>query len=105
MRRRTFVASLAVLAIGATTMAPALAADSPQIPGAADPTVPAAREAEAVVLTGASFPRWAAPAELTAKVPSVAGASCTSGDNSCTHNQYETPEVATGDKLGHGADV
>jgi hypothetical protein len=105
MRRRTFVASLAVLAIGATTVAPALAADSLGIPGGADPTVPAARDAEPVVLTGASFPQWAAPAELTAKVPSVAGASCTSGDNTCTHNQYETPELATGDKLGHGADV
>src|SRR4051812_44834499 len=105
MRRRTFVASLAVLTIGATAMVPALAADSMKIAGAPDPTVPAARDAEPVVLTGASFPQWAAPAELTAKVPSVNGAACTSGDNKCTHNQYEKPEVATGDALGHGADV
>src|SRR4051794_25180186 len=100
MRRRTIVIALAALAVGGSALAPALAS-APVV----DPTVPAGREVEPVVLTGASFPQWAAPAEVTAKVPSVAGASCTSGDNTCTHNQYENPEVATGDKLGHGADV
>src|SRR5438105_9195712 len=94
---------LAVLAVGGTIVgtAPALAG----APGLPDPTVPAARDTEPVVLTGASFPNWAAPAEVTAKVPSTAGAACTGGNNTCSHNQYEQPEVATGDKLGQGADV
>src|SRR5438270_3365302 len=100
MRRRTIVATAAALAIGASALAPALAS-TPTV----DPTVPAGREVEPVVLTGASFPAWAAPAEVTAKVPSVAGANCTSGNNKCSHNQYEKPEVATGSALGKGADV
>src|SRR5438270_8931615 len=100
MRRRTIVATAAALAIGASALAPALAS-TPTV----DPTVPAGRDVEPVVLTGASFPSWAAPAEVTAKVPSVAGGSCTSGDNTCSHNQYEKPEVATGAALGQGADV
>ncbi|MCU1449592.1 MAG: hypothetical protein JWP02_1762, partial [Acidimicrobiales bacterium] len=102
MRGKWLVTALAALAMGGTALAPALAAGPP---GAPDLTVPAPRDAEPVVLTGQSFPQWAAPAEVTAKVPSVAGASCTSGNNTCTHNTYEQPEVATGDKLGHGADV
>src|SRR5438067_10160206 len=100
MRRRTVVVIFAALAVGATALAPALASTP-----AADPTVPAGRDVEPVVLTGASFPQWAAPAEVTAKAPSVAGANCTSGNNTCTHNTYEQPEVATGDKLGSGVDV
>src|SRR5437763_10256731 len=102
MGRRSFVTALAVLAMGGSTLAPALAAGPP---GAPDLTVPAARDAEPVVLTGASFPQWAAPAEVTAKAPSVAGANCTSGGNTCSHNTYEKPEVATGDALGSGVDV
>jgi hypothetical protein len=70
-----------------------------------DLTQGAARDTEPVVLQGSSFGEWAAPAEVTAKVPSVAGAQCTSGDNTCTHNQYETPEVATGSALGAGTPV
>ena len=54
------------------------------------------------MLTGASFPAWAAPAEVTAKAPSVAGANCTSGDNTCSHNGYSQPEVASGKALGSG---
>ena len=70
MRRKTLVSMLTALALGGTALAPALAAAPP----VADPTVPAARDAEPVVMTGASFPQWAAPAEVTAKAPSVAGA-------------------------------
>src|SRR5205085_582841 len=88
------------LAVGASALAPALAS-TPVV----DPTVPAGRDVEPVVLTGASFPQWAAPAEVTAKAPSVAGGACTSGNNTCTHNTYEKPEVATGNQLGSGADV
>jgi hypothetical protein len=100
MRRRTVVVTLAALAVGATALAPALAS-TPVV----DPTVPAGREVEPVVLTGASFPQWAAPADVSAKVPSVAGASCTSGDNNCTHNTYEQPDVTTGQLAGTGVDV
>src|SRR5207248_106934 len=100
MRRRTIVITLAALAVGGSALVPALASTP-----VADPTIPAGREVEPVVLTGASFPQWAAPAEVTAKAPSVAGANCTSGGNTCSHNTYEKPEVATGDALGSGVDV
>src|SRR6266568_3751148 len=86
MRRRTIVIALAALTVGGTSLAPALASTP-----AADPTVPAGRDVEPVVLTGASFPQWAAPAEVTAKAPSVAGGSCTGGGNTGTHNTYEKP--------------
>src|SRR5437763_7127162 len=108
--RRALVSILAVLGLGGIAV-PALAAT----PGLPDPTVPAARDAEPVVLTGASFPSWTAPAEVTAKVPSLGGDRCEAanqgapppiGDQTqCTHNTYEQPEVATGDTLGHGVDV
>ncbi len=101
LRRRTIITALAAVAVGGTAFGPALASTTPT----ADPTVPAGREVDPVVLTGASFPQWAAPAEVTAKVPSAAGANCTSGNNTCSHNTYEQPEVATGDKLGSGVDV
>ncbi len=100
MRRRITVATLAALAIGASALAPALAS-TPTV----DPTVAEVHDVDPVVLTGASFPQWAAPADLSAKAPSVAGASCTSGDNSCTHNTYEQPDVTTGAALGTGVDV
>ena len=67
---------------------------------------PAARDTEPVVLTGASFPDWAAPADATAKVPTTGGSQCELGDDaSCTHNRYEQPEVDTGNTAGNGVDV
>ena len=74
---------------------------------APDLTVAAARETEPVVLKGDAFGTWAAPAEVTAKVPTTGGKECIGGVNeeSCTHNQYETPEVATGATLGSGVPV
>jgi hypothetical protein len=70
-----------------------------------DLTEAAVRTTEPVVISGSAFGTWAAPAELTAKAPSVAGAECLDGDNSCSHNQYETPEVASGAALGEGTPV
>jgi len=99
MRRRITVVTLAALAVAATALAPALASVPTD-----NPTVAAVHDQDPV-LTGASFPQWAAPADVSAKAPSTAGANCTSGDNTCTHNTYEKPEVATGDKLGKGVDV
>ncbi|MCU1461011.1 MAG: hypothetical protein JWO37_1086 [Acidimicrobiales bacterium] len=93
--------TILALAVGALASSHALAAAPPVV----DPTVPAARETEPVVLTGASFPQWAAPAEVTAKAPSVSGASCTSGDNGCGHNSYQSPEVASGKALGEGVPI
>src|SRR5947207_2114335 len=75
------------------------------VPGVPDPTVAAARETEPVVLQGSAFPSWAAPADVSVKVPSLAGAQCLDGSNTCTHNTYEKPEVSTGAALGAGVDV
>ena len=72
-----------------------------------DLTVAAARDTEPVVLKGDAFGAWAAPAEVTAKVPATGGKECIGGvdEASCTHNQYETPEVATGAALGEGTPI
>jgi hypothetical protein len=70
------------------------------------PTVKAARDTEAVVLTGASFPTWAAPADQSVKAPDVGGAQCLAGTASeCSHNTYETPEASTGAAAGAGVDI
>ena len=76
----------------------------------ANPTAPAGRETEPVVLTGASFPEWATLGDVTAEAPSLDGARCqatkegapenpitTSGE--CTHNQYEDPDLQSSDFL------
>src|SRR5436305_10991452 len=83
-------------------VAPALALQQPK---PIDPS-PAARDTEPVVLTGASFPDWAAPANVTAKLPTTGGSQCQLGDTaSCSHNQYEQPEVDTANTAGNGVDV
>jgi hypothetical protein len=66
--------------------------------------IPAARETEPVVLTGAMFAGWAAPAAVSAKAPTVGGLQCLadSASASCTHNGYEQPEVTTGGAAGAG---
>src|SRR3954454_20741045 len=74
-----------------------------------DPTVPAARDAEAVVLTGKDFPGWAVPANFTAKLPltdltgdpitgePAPGSGCTTFDSKCLHNHYATPDFDSAD--------
>src|SRR3954466_9707868 len=74
-----------------------------------DPTVPAARDAEAVVLTGKDFPGWAAPANFTAKLPltdltgdpvtgePAPGSGCTTFDSQCLHNHYAKPDFDSND--------
>src|SRR3954464_15222995 len=74
-----------------------------------DPTVPAARDAEAVVLTGKDFPGWAVPANFTAKLPltdltgdpvtgePAPGSGCTSFDSQCLHNHYAKPDFDSND--------
>jgi hypothetical protein len=62
-----------------------------------DPTVPANRQVEPVILTGADFPGWAVPANATAKAPFTDLAGCPPGANlnNCSHNGYAKPEVDT----------
>src|SRR6476646_8299250 len=99
MRRLAPLASAALLT---ALIAPTLSsAGSPVV----DPTVPAARDADVVVLTGKDFPAWAAPANVTAKLPltdltgdpvtndPAPGQGCTSFDAQCDHNHYATPDA------------
>ncbi|MEA2482642.1 MAG: hypothetical protein QOC55_589, partial [Thermoleophilaceae bacterium] len=81
---------------------------APQISSAGspvvDPTVPANRDAEAVVLTGKDFPGWAASSNVTAKLPVTdltgdpvtgdppPGGGCTTFDAQCQHNHYAKPD-------------
>jgi hypothetical protein len=84
-----------VLGVG-TQAATAAAAPSAHLP-LVDPTVPANRKADPVVLTGADFPGWAVPSNTTAKAPFTDLADCPPGGNTdnCQHNRYVTPEVDT----------
>ena len=89
-RRHLLVGSLA-LALAAPVAARGAGFD---LTHRVDPTTLAQHDTEPVVLTGASFPAWAAPAEVTAEAPGTGGALCQGGQASaCTHNQYETPTV------------
>ncbi|MEA2453162.1 MAG: hypothetical protein QOG04_1872 [Actinomycetota bacterium] len=68
-----------------------------------------ARDTEPVVLTGASFAKWAAPADAAVKAPSVNGKRCLAAQNGaeavpggffdeerdCTHNTYEEPDASS----------
>ncbi len=103
------------LALGGIVLAlmvatPALAQLPVAIPGGGtpDPLKPVTpRATEPIVMTGASFGSWAAPANQNAKLPLTDLAECpnpTNTDN-CKHNHYATPEVETGDQLGQGTPV
>lgn len=94
MLRRSFA-----LALSASVGLPAALALVPAsaLPGVpvVDLTVPAARQTEAVVLTGEQLAGWATPANVTAKAPSTDLAQCRPGSNTdeCAHNEYVAPEV------------
>ncbi len=103
-RRVRPIATVMLLATALTLSAlPAIAA----VPGVPDLLTPAKRDTEPVVLTGASFGNWAAPADVSAKVPALGGLQCLADDASptCTRSRYEEPEVTTGGKLGSGVPV
>src|SRR2546421_756219 len=87
--------TLVAAALAATTSS---SAQSPVV----DPTVPAVRDGDPVVLTGSQFPGWSAPSNQTAKLPFTDLTQCQSFDEKCQHNHYAQPEVDTGDKLGTG---
>src|SRR5512133_1199654 len=80
-----------------------------------DPTVPAKHDADPIVLTGLDFPQWSARSNQTAKLPLTDLKDCSGtvdpsrggspndwlvADENCSHNNYATPEVDTGDSLG-----
>jgi hypothetical protein len=70
------------------------------LPGVATgPLVTPGRETDPVVLTGADFPSWAAPGDVTAKAPDVGGPGCQGLGEGCTHNTYEDPDLSTQELL------
>src|SRR5204862_5587508 len=95
-------ATAGILTSGIIPARAALQSGTPQTPVPFDAS-PAARDTEPVVLTGASFPTWTAPSDQSAKVPATGGAQCQGIGQSCSHNQYDKPEVSTGDAIGAGA--
>ncbi len=62
-----------------------------------DPTVPANRAVEPIVMTGAEFPGIAVPQNETAKAPLTDLVSCQPGSNTdnCNHNEYSPPQLDT----------
>jgi hypothetical protein len=71
------------------------------LPGiATGPLVTPGRETEPVVLTGAAFPTWAAPGDVTAKLPDLGGPACQGLGADCSHSTYEEPDASTQALLG-----
>lgn len=86
----------------AVTLLPAQAEPLPVV----DPTVPAVRAVDPVVLTGAHFGDWAVPENVTAKAPLTDLLDCQSFDEQCEHNTYREPDVDSSDVVApEGADV
>ena len=100
MRRTSLL--LAVLVVAALAPSIRFESASAQVTPEASP-VAAARETEPVVLTGASFPTWAAPADVALEAPHTEGKQCIGGmdeEETCTHNQYEDPDAQSSDATG-----
>jgi hypothetical protein len=79
--------------LGLCSLLFALAAAGPaaaQLP-TVDPTVPAARDTEPVVVTGRDFPGWAARSNFTFRMPLLDLTECQSFDAKCEHNHYAEP--------------
>jgi hypothetical protein len=97
--------TLSISILAALLIAVTAFAGSPVV----DPTVPAARDADAVVLTGKDFPGWAAASNVTAKLPltdltgdpvtnePAPGDGCTTFDAQCAHNHYAKPDFDSQD--------
>jgi hypothetical protein len=90
-----------VTVVLAALVVPALSSGAP----VSDPTIPAKRDADAVVLTGASFGTWSAPQNFTGLLPLIDLTQCQSFDEQCAHNHYVDPTVDTEDKLGDGTPI
>jgi hypothetical protein len=82
-----------------------LPGSSTQLP---DPTAPAPRATEPIVMTGQQFPGLSAPANQTAKLPLTDLVDCPQPSNrdGCSHNEYNHQgELDTGKNLGAGTPV
>src|SRR4051794_40131615 len=106
LSRRTarIATALAAAAVLVAVLVPALAWGALPLP-VVDPTTPAARDTEPVILTGKDFPDWSARANATVKLPLTDLIGCNEAQNDrdeCAHNHYEPPEVDTGGTLGEG---
>jgi hypothetical protein len=111
--RTRHLSSLLAVGLIATLVVPAVASaqSEPEVPL----TVPQVRDSDPVVLTGAQFPQWAAPADLTLATPSIAGLQCLGEENGvpssflgdtpltssdpCTHSSNDDPLVSSQDLL------
>ncbi|MFN2615637.1 MAG: hypothetical protein ABR581_00780 [Thermoleophilaceae bacterium] len=62
-----------------------------------DPTTPAARDTEPVVLTGRDFGSWSARSNFTARLPLLDLTECQTFDEKCQHNHYAEPTVDSQD--------
>lgn len=82
----------------------ALAVPAASLP-VVDPSVPAARDTEPVVLTGADLPGWSVPANQTFQPPLMDLEDCQSFDEQCDHNHYEDPALDTSGAQPAGPDV
>jgi len=109
----------AALAIGVALPAAA------QVPGVVNPTVPAARDADPVILTGKDLGSWATPSNQTARLPlqdvlcnevdpsagdptsgGASGVTDSFDTSGCEHNDYEQPDVDSADAAAPaGTDV
>ncbi len=102
-RSRRAPALVAVTLLG-LLLVPALAWGALPLP-VVDPTTPAQRDTEPVVLTGKDFPDWSARSNATVKLPLTDLIGCNELQGSrddCAHNHYEPPEVDTQGTLGEG---
>lgn len=95
---------LLAAALAAGLAVPALSQAANPLP-VVDPTVAASRDTEAVVLHGSDLPGWAAPGNVTAKLPFTDLMCVEPVNGNCAHNHYATPEVDTGATAGTGPDV
>jgi PKD repeat protein len=89
-RRHALLATaLAMLAI------PTVAVAQTGLP-TVDPTVPAERDTEPVILAGQNFGAWSVPSNQTANAPAKDLTTCLEIEREdCEHNHYEQPEVDT----------
>jgi hypothetical protein len=97
LRRAIVLAAVAVMvALLVPNLSPAQLPVVPGTPGTDLNAPPSAlRDAEPIVLTGANFPGWSAPANQTAQPPLIDLTSCQSFDEKCKHNNYATPAADT----------
>jgi len=94
----------AATALLAALAAPALAWGQLPLP-VVDPTTPAARDTEPVILTGSAFGEWSVRPNVTVKLPLTDLIGCNElqheleggSRDDCTHNEYAEPEVDTAD--------